>query len=199
MNRLVRGGAALLGLTLFTLCRAAGPPAVGEGEVISPPANAVLPAGWVDVIYRGGQAGLDLDGRPRGWGPYAGPVRAARVRLTPGRHELTVAGRSVVLWGEGPPSPPAFRATRVHPIAPGATGCAACHQTTQADGLTAVGAAKPTASCLECHPPDQFELKHSHPLDPLRNCTSCHAVHGAAHKGLLRAPAKKLCASCHDA
>ena len=26
----------------------------------------------------------------------------------------------------------------------------------------------------------------------------CHAPHGPAYTGLLKAPAKKLCASCHD-
>lgn len=199
MSIFVRGGAAVLALTLLALCRAAAPPTPGTDELISPPAGAVLPAGPVDVIYRGAPAGLQLDGRDRAWGPFAGSVRAARVRLTPGRHELRVGGRSVVVWGEGTPAPPEFKAARVHPIAPGAQGCAACHETDSLNGQTVVGTPKPTANCLECHSPDQFELKHSHPLDPLRNCTSCHAVHGAAHKGLLRAPAKKLCAACHDA
>lgn len=188
--------AMVLMITLYAVARGATP--VDPVKVVSPPANAVLAAGPVDVVCTGAAAELSIDGKARTWGAFAGPKRAARVRLTPGRHEIRVGDQALAVWVEGQPPPPEFRPARVHPIAAGTTGCAACHETTTAAGLTRVGAAKAGQGCLECHPPDQFEHKHSHPLDPLRNCTSCHAPHGAAHKGLLKAPAKKLCAECHD-
>ncbi|MFO0928334.1 MAG: cytochrome c3 family protein [Gemmataceae bacterium] len=183
-------------LTLWAVAWAA-PPA-DRVKVVSPPANAVLPAGPVDIIATGGAAELAIDGKERNWGTFAGPKRAARVRLTPGRHEIRVGDQTVAVWATGQPPPAGFQPARVHPIAAGTTGCAACHETTTVAGKTTVGAAKGGGGCLECHQPDQFEHKHSHPLDPLRNCASCHAPHGAAHKGLLKAPAKKLCGACHD-
>ena len=62
----------------------------------------------------------------------------------------------------------------------------------------AVEAPKPYTACLECHKPLEFEAVHSHPLEPLKHCGSCHHLHGSPVKGLLQAPVKKLCAGCHD-
>ena len=193
MTRLRRVGPVLLGLTLVTLAPAADP---GPVEVISPPAGAVLPPAPFHVIARGGPADLLVDGKPQPWGPFAGPVRAARLRLDPGRHEIRVGPRTVAVSVRGQESP--GEGVRLHPIAAGADGCGACHRTDRRDGLTVVGSLKSDGVCLDCHRPAQFELKHAHPLEPLRHCGTCHAPHGAPHRGLLRAPVKKLCAACHD-
>jgi predicted CXXCH cytochrome family protein len=190
-----RLASAVVGLTLLTLAPAAGPdPAL----VISPPGNAVLPAGPFYVICKGGPADLAVDGRRQAWGAFTGPVRAARLRLGPGHHEVRVGQRTVALWVEGRPAPRDWAPVRLHPLGAGADACAACHQASRRDGRTAVGPVKSFAACLECHKPAQFELKHAHPLEPLKHCGSCHAPHGAPHKGLLKAPAKQLCAACHD-
>jgi predicted CXXCH cytochrome family protein len=189
-----RLGAVLLGLAVFTLARGADAP---PAEVISPPANAVLPRGPLDVICKGGPADLAVDGRPQPWGAFSGPARAARLHLAPGRHEVRVGARTLAVWVGGKAAPEGWQPVRLHPIAPGPAGCAHCHQTSERAGLTAVGKAQ-SGACLTCHRPAQFELKHAHPLEPLRHCTSCHAPHGAAHKGLLKALGKKLCAACHD-
>jgi predicted CXXCH cytochrome family protein len=183
----------LLAPALVTVAPAAGPASV---RVVSPPANAALRAGPFWVICKGPAGSLSVDGRPRPWGAFAEPVRAVRLDLWPGRHEVRVGGQSVAVWvGEG--APPEW-AGRPHPIGEGAAGCGGCHETAARDGLTAVGAVRPFSSCLECHPPSAFEAKHAHPLAPLKDCGTCHAPHGTASKGLLKAPAKKLCASCHD-
>jgi predicted CXXCH cytochrome family protein len=184
----------LVSLLLFTLApRAAGPPPI---QVISPPANAVLSSGRFYIICKGGPADLVVDGRPQPWGAFAKPVLAAKLQLTPGRHELSIGERSVSVWVEGTPSPEGWSAAGVHSI--GADACASCHETTRRDGLTAVGRVKSSSACLECHRPAEFEAKHAHPLKPLEHCGSCHTPHGSPYKGLLREPAKKLCAACHD-
>jgi predicted CXXCH cytochrome family protein len=193
MTRLRRVGSVVLGLTLFTLAPAAGP---GPVEVISPPAGAVLPPTPFFVIARGEAAELVVDGKPQPWGPFAGPVRAARLKLGPGRHEIRVGTNTVVVSVRGEQDPPGEGA-HLHPIGAGVDGCGACHQTERRDGLTVVGSLKASA-CLDCHRPAQFELKHAHPLEPLKHCGSCHAPHGGSHRGLLKAPAKKLCSACHD-
>jgi predicted CXXCH cytochrome family protein len=87
---------------------------------------------------------------------------------------------------------------RLHPIGARADACGACHPTSRQDERTVVAAVTSFAACLDCHPPAQFEARHSHPLDPLKHCGTCHAPHGSAHKGLLKAPVKQLCAACHD-
>jgi predicted CXXCH cytochrome family protein len=185
-----------VGLLLFTVApRAAGPTPV---RVISPPASAVLPSGHGYVICTGGPADLVVDGRPRPWGAFAGPVRAAKLRLAPGRHELRIGEWTVSVWVGGDPPPQGGRTARVHPIGTGADACASCHETARRDGLTAVGHVKTFGACLECHRPAEFEAAHAHPLKPLEHCGSCHAPHGSPYRSLLKEPAKKLCAACHD-
>jgi predicted CXXCH cytochrome family protein len=190
-----RLAAILAGLGLFALAPAAGPPPV---RVISPPTGAVLPSGRCCVICTGGPADLAVDGRPQPWGAFAEPVRAAQLRLDPGRHELRIGERTVSVWVGGDPPPERWNVARVHPLGAGADACAGCHETTRRDGLTAVGPVKSFSACLGCHRPAEFEAKHAHPLKPLEHCGSCHTPHGSTYKGLLKEPAKKLCAACHD-
>ena len=106
-------------------------------------------------------------------------------------------GAAVAVWVEGGRAPDGWTA-RQHPLGAGADACGRCHETAVREGRTAVGPVKSSDVCLECHRAAQFEAKHSHPLEPLRHCGSCHAPHGTSFKGLLRAPAKTLCAACHD-
>jgi predicted CXXCH cytochrome family protein len=199
MTKHLRAGALLLGPALFAVpgLLTADPPAAA---VIAPPDHAALSSGNFYVICRGGAGGLTVDGAPRAWGQFAGPLHAARLRLEPGAHELRVGNRKVAVYvtAAGKEAPAGWEAYRLHPIEAGADACARCHETARRDGLTEVGAVKAFSACLECHKPAEFEAKHSHPLDPLRHCGSCHAPHGSPRKGLLRAPAKKLCAECHE-
>jgi len=191
--RLRRLGAVLLSLPLLAVAPAAGPPAV---QVVSPPPNTVLRSRRCDVICQG-PAELTVDGRPRPWAAFAAPLHVARLRLGPGRHELRVGDRAVAVWVEGDRAPDDW-AGRQHPIGAGADACGRCHETGTRGGLTAVGPLKSPGVCLECHRAAQVEAAHAHPLEPLRHCVSCHSPHGSSYKGLLKAPAKKLCASCHD-
>jgi predicted CXXCH cytochrome family protein len=192
-TRLHRLGAVLLCLPLLAVAPAAGPPPT---QLVSPPANTVLPSGRCYVICKG-PADLTVDGRAQPWAAFAEPLHVARLRLDPGRHELRVGDRTVAVWVEGDEAPAGWTG-RQHPVGAGADACARCHETAAHDGLTAVGPFKSSGVCLECHRPAQFEAGHSHPLEPLKHCESCHSPHGSSNKGLLKAPAKTLCASCHD-
>jgi predicted CXXCH cytochrome family protein len=132
------------------------------------------------------------------------------MRYTPGRLlgialvELTlltlapaVAPPPVAVIAPPNPAPHGRTQTRYHPLVARTAGCGQCHDTSRRNGLEAVGPVN-FAACLSCHRAAQFETTHAHPLDPLKHCSTCHAPHGSSLKGLLKAPAKKLCASCHD-
>lgn len=194
MRRHRPGLTLLLGALLLPLAPAAGPPVV---EVVSPPAHAVVPARPFYVICKGGPADLTVDGRQQPWDAFAAPLQVARLRLEPGRHDLRIGGQSVPVWVEGNP-PPAGWTAHLHGIAPGDDACGRCHQTSLRDGRIAVSGVGSFAACLECHGSTQLEARHSHPLEPLKHCGSCHAPHSSPLKGLLKAPAKKLCAECHE-
>jgi predicted CXXCH cytochrome family protein len=199
MTKHLRAGALLLVAALFVVpgLRSADPPAP---TVLAPPDHAVLSLGNFHVICQGDAGGLTVDGAPRAWGAFAEPLHVAQLRLESGKHEVGIGDRKRAVWvrAEGKEAPAGWEAYRLHPIGAGTDACAACHETSRRDGRTAVGAVRALSACLECHKPAEFETKHSHPLDPLRHCGSCHAPHGSPRKGLLKAPVKKLCADCHD-
>jgi predicted CXXCH cytochrome family protein len=171
-----------------------------SSAIVAPPDHAILSSGNCYVICKGDAGGLTIDGAPRAREPFAAPLHAARFRLRPGKHEVGIGDRKLAVWvaSEGKEAPAGWKAYRLHPIGAGTDACARCHETARRDGRTEVGAVRGLSSCLECHKPAEFETKHSHPLDPLRHCGSCHAPHGSPYKGLLKAPVKKLCAECHD-
>jgi len=194
MRRCHQTGTAVLGLTLLIFVSATDPGAV---EVISPPANAVLPEAPFYVISKGGLAELSVDGRSQSWEPYAGPVHAARLVLKPGPHEIGIGNHRIAVLVKDGNALKTEGLTWLHPIQAGLEGCSACHQTSGHQEQTVVGSVD-VAGCLQCHKPAQFETKHSHSLEPLKHCASCHAPHGSPYQGLLKAPAKKLCAACHD-
>jgi predicted CXXCH cytochrome family protein len=175
--------------------------AKGEIKVIFPPDRAALPCGEFDVIALAERATLEVDGRAQQWEAFAPPLRVAKVKLAPGQHELRIGTRQVKFAvndkAEKTQNPPGWDLYRSHPIRD-EQRCAACHRTSQRDGQTVVGEPHPTTSCLECHTTIDFEAKHSHPLEPLKPCSMCHALHGSPRPSLLKAPVKKLCAECHE-
>jgi predicted CXXCH cytochrome family protein len=194
MRYLGHTGAVWLGLLLLSLASGAAPDAI---KVISPPENAVLPAAPFYLICKG-SAELVVDGRRQPWGPFTEPVKAVCLNLEVGRHEIRVGKHQSTIVIKDPKSLKMGEFVRLHPIRAGVEGCRACHETDQRRDATVVGTVKPFAACLDCHSPAQFELKHAHPLEPLKHCASCHAPHGSIHKGFLKAPAKQLCAACHE-
>jgi len=175
-------------------------PEKSRPAVISPPDHVVLSSGNFYVICKGNAGELMVDGAARPWAAFAEPLHAAGLRLAAGTHEIQIGDRKVAVCvaGDGDPRPAGWGIYRLHPIGTGADACGRCHETAQRDGLTQLQESKGFAVCLECHKPTEFEAKHAHPLDPLKHCASCHALHGSSRKGFLKAPVKKLCGECHE-
>jgi predicted CXXCH cytochrome family protein len=74
--------------------------------------------------------------------------------------------------------------------APFKDGCQSCH-----------AKSKPGDSqlCLSCHGEvaKEMQASHSHMLAGASGCTACHSPHTSDIPGLLKAPYKQLCKSCH--
>jgi len=173
-----------------------------DDGVLFPPDHSVLLSGNFDVICRAEQPSLEVDGRPHDWEPFQSPLRVAHVRLSPGVHELRIGDRRreivVALNEEEHDGPDDWPLLRRHQMNANENRCADCHETTEQDSRIAVGELKTHEACFECHELLEFEVTHSHPLKPIEHCQMCHALHGSARDSLLKAPAKKLCADCHD-
>ncbi len=149
------------------------------------------------------QGSLEADGQAVEWEPFSPPLRVAHVSLYPGRNRLQIGDRQLEVFVartiDKPGAPDGWEVCRTHPMqGQGAKRCADCHQTQQTAAGTSVGELKSYKACFECHPAVEFELIHSHPLEPIEHCQMCHSMHGSSRKSLLKAPAKKLCAECHD-
>lgn len=199
-----------IGLVLagLVLALAAAVPSEQKGKpkddgVLYPPDRAVLLSGSFDVICTTDQNSLAVDGKAREWEPFQPPLRVAHVRLSPGMHEIRIGDRRrevvVALNEEEYDAPRDWAVYRHHEMKHNEQGCADCHQTGKQNGRITVGELKSYEACFECHEPVDFDVIHSHPLDPIEHCEICHALHGSPRKALLKAPVKKLCADCHDA
>jgi len=177
-------------------------PAAEKVKVVFPPNHAVLLSGSFDVITKAGEGTLKVDGTPRQWGPFKPPIRVAPVGLDPGLHELKIGNRRlevvVALNAEEHDGPADWEVFERHSIGDGQDRCADCHKTERQDGQIAVGELMPYTACFGCHDSVEFDVTHSHPLEPLEHCQMCHALHGSSRKGLLKAPVKQLCDECHE-
>jgi predicted CXXCH cytochrome family protein len=176
---------------------------LADDGVLFPPDRAVLLSGGFDVICRIDETSLEVDGKPLEWEPFAPPLHVAYVRLSPGMHELRIGQRQreivVALNEEEHDGPEDWPILRRHEMNRFQDRCGDCHETAKQDGRVVVGELKSYEACFECHEPVEFDVTHAHPLEPIEHCQMCHALHGSARKGLLKAPAKQLCLDCHDA
>ena len=199
LSALVVLGGLMLG---YAAAFSADEPEPVQDDVLFPPDQAVLLSGSFDVIWKGEGGALEVDGRPREWEPFQPPLHVAHLRLSPGMHELRIGDRRrqlvVALNEEEHDGPDDWPQLRQHQMNTNENRCGDCHETSKQLDRTAVGELRSPHACLECHEPVDFEITHSHPLKPIEHCETCHALHGSPHKGLLKAPAKKLCADCHD-
>jgi len=202
----------LLGCVVFGYLAVAASekePADGELEVLWPPEHVALLSGNFDVIVKvprpepADPLPLELNGQPQPWDAhFTGAVRVAHLRLSPGVYELKIGDRridfAVALNEEEHDGPRDWPTYRNHTTPVTADRCAGCHEDSTEGGEARVGKAKPYKACFECHHAVEFQVIHSHPVQPLENCDMCHSMHGSANKRLLRGPVKKLCAACHD-
>ncbi len=62
-----------------------------------------------------------------------------------------------------------------------------------------LGGVKTPEACHACHAEADLQLKHSHIMDMLSRCWTCHDPHGSTRPKLLVDEKKKLCSRCHEA
>jgi len=176
-------------------------------RVLFPQHRALLESGKFEVIAalpkgETEQPALRVDGKAAEWEPFEPPALVARVELEPGEHKIAIGKEvlrvRVLAEGEDVPEGTKWPVFRSHGKPGEWKTCAACHDITEEDGRSTVGELDEPDACLTCHTDEEFELAHFHPLDPIEACHLCHALHGGSATGLLRAPAKELCAACHD-
>ncbi len=202
-------GVCLL-LAVWAAAASESPPEEASAfKVVSPADQAALLSGSFDVIVKADRPELadrltlELGRQEVAWDKaYGGPVRVARLRLAPGVYELKVGDRvvrfGVALNEQEHDGPPQWPVVRSHTMEPDPDRCAACHENSSDTGQIRIGALRSYKACFGCHRSVEFELRHAHPLQPLENCQTCHALHGSSRKALLKAPVKQLCADCHD-
>ena len=198
-------GLVLVGLALgYAVAVPSDEPAKpADDGVLFPPDRAVLLSGSFDVICKADDTALEVDGKAQPWEPFEPPVHVAHLRLSPGVHELRIGDRRreivVALNEDEHDGPDDWPLLRHHEMNRNQDRCGDCHETTEQEGRVVVGELKSYEACFECHEPVEFEATHAHPLEPIEHCQMCHALHGSARKGLLKAPIRKLCHDCHDA
>jgi len=179
------------------------PGQLASDGILFPPDRAVLLKGIFDVICNGDEVPLEVNGKRYEWEAFRAPLHVARVRLSPGVYEFRIGDRqreiAVALNEDEHDGPEDWPIHRYHKIDRDKNRCADCHRTRNEDDQITVGELKSHEACLECHNSIEFDVIHSHPLEPIQDCHMCHSLHNSVRKGLLRAPAKQLCAECHDA
>ena len=177
--------------------------APADVKLIFPQDRTVTFYGNFDLICQAPSGKLKVDGRPQAWQRFQAPLRVAHLGLEPGAHQLEIDGRRVDLFVSlGPDEhdwPRGWTVLYGHQMEPGPKRCGYCHKTSDQAGQTVVGPWRGAEACQECHRPAELEAKHAHPMEQLRDCPTCHGVHGSRDTDLLRQPVKKLCTACHDA
>lgn len=88
-------------------------------------------------------------------------------------------------------------------VHPGVEACARCHEVSGSGAQTTVRLVlSPPELCVGCHPgfADAASGKLAAAHAPVvAACSNCHLPHAAGEPGLLKAPARDLCLSCHEA
>ncbi len=176
-------------------------------RVLYPLNGSVADSGSFDIIAVAAQKEdgsfdalpLHVDGKAHPWQPYALPLCIARVDLAPGEHSLSLGAYEVMFYAAGPgiTPPKDWPVVKTHPGKDAWRTCGLCHDADSQNGHIVLGPHKGCEVCNSCHTPDDVAAHHDHTEAPLRDCASCHAVHGAILDHLLRAPKKQLCAACH--
>ena len=170
--------------------------------IIFPPDHAVLLSGSIDVICTTDKRDFEIDSQKHEWELCGNRVRAARVRLFPGIHELKIGDKKievVVALNEDEHDGPAdWKIQRSHKMDNDPTRCKACHEVDKKGGRVGVGKLRSHEACLKCHKAGDLKEEHPGIAKPLENCRTCHALHGSPHKSLLKAPKLELLAECGD-
>lgn len=224
--RVGRGGMWTLFLLAFSVLGGCTSAAPQKARIVVPAAPCVLPPGPFDIVAtvpsrdgasaRNAADALTLDGQPLAvrqmradWMSPEASVLVARPHLESGEHRLAIGASSLRVTVEKPSvsatrnGPGRSLRFRHHPPLTGgqtSVDCQSCHPVTQPAGTgePILGQPKIPADCFGCHDKSNFELDHTHRLDSLSACTTCHDPHGGIGPRLLKGTPKKLCSACHD-
>lgn len=166
-------------------------------RVVSPPNRSVLLSGHLDVIYRGGQAELEVDSHPVAWEEcYDAPIHVGHLHLSPGVHRVQVGDQKVQLCvalnemeHDGPSD---WKIYRAHTMSAEKDRCAECHDAEPREGRLNVGRVLTPDSCMACHTTDEVKDTHEDIIQPLKPCQTCHALHGTPFPHLLKAPESQI-------
>ena len=114
---------------------------------------------------------------------------SAILDLAAGAHELKYGGETI-RFAVG--ATDGFRAFRDHP----GHSCGVCHVANGAKWEIKNGS--PGDNCFACHKRgEQFEKRHSHTPEIVKDCGWCHATHGSTEAFHLKMSKEKACKLCH--
>ncbi len=189
--------------------------------LLFPPDRCVVNSGEIQiaVVDRSGAEprSLTLDGHSLeartarlGWPPaetVKHSVLFAKASLAPGEHRIKVGDEIARMLikppNDGQPAPDGWRVYRPHP--PPAepkqpVECTTCHEITESGGAgeAVLGRPQTPDNCFQCHDASNFELDHTHRMESLSACHTCHDPHGGTRRWFLKDSRKKLCRLCHD-
>jgi len=203
------GGGSALEAEADKQSEPAEPPNRAQLKVLFPLDKGVLESGEIEVMAvsrppangAAKEPRLEVDGERLPWKPYEPPAYVANLKLDPGEHAVTVGDQTLAVFvlEDGAEPPAGWCKLQSHYADdPDSRDCSVCHETASRDGRFAVGEWLGYTACSECHDSVEFAAAHSHTEQPLQQCGACHALHGSDRSGLLTAPARTLCAECHD-
>jgi predicted CXXCH cytochrome family protein len=162
-----------------------------ESAILRPMNQTVVPLGTLMVVARGpASAKMALDGIPVDSQQPAPGTFTANLKLSAGRHELTL-GTSRVQFAVGN-GPADWKQFRQHP--PFAS-CSMCHAVKV--GEWGLRSEKTVEICAGCHDLKSFPKLHMHNTEVLKECQECHMPHGSAEKSNLKMNKETACKLCH--
>ncbi len=159
-------------------------------EILSPQDRSVIVKGPVRIIVRG-EGEILLDGKALAAERIAPGVRTMTWDAASGAHQLAL-GPAVVRFHAGGNPPPGWKEFRPHPPA---AACDLCHAVK--NGEWAMKRASLVSLCFTCHNRPAFPATHTHNVDILAECQSCHFPHGSIEKAHLKLDKERACKQCH--
>ncbi len=183
-------GGSLLLWVMIGYVWAGKPEGPKKARIISPPDEAVLLSGNLDIIAESPHGRIELDGKPCQCEPFASPLCVAHVWLDPGMHELRVGDQRsqfvVALNEMEHDGPRDWKIYRFHDLEPDDRRCGACHVVQLEGDVTRVTGLPTDDICMKCHEASEMRAIESHQVQPRQACRTCHAIHGAPIKMLLK-------------
>ena len=192
-------GGTVLAVLLVLSFSVAAVHAAARFHLLAPAEEVFLKSGEVLLVakvegyHETTMAEIFDNGKTIGFSPIKKDVLVNRLKLTEGRHELTLAAPDVerlklkIFIGKQ-------EGYRYH-IETDISACDTCHPGAKKGEYSITG--EDETLCSDCHDPIE-KGKFVHGPVAAGSCASCHDPHGSRNKYFLRATGKELCLSCHS-